>query len=114
MLGGKAEDGVGGLIVSEGAERGDGRFDLHFSAELNGGDAGFGLQIEWNAPEGVTVTPLRFDVTDTLYGFPTSTPWRRTPTRYVERTAVRIGPRPLMLGDESPPDRSTSRVGPSS
>ena len=40
MLGGKAEDGVGGLIVSEGAERGDGRFDLHFSAELNGGDAG--------------------------------------------------------------------------
>src|SRR3546814_3141994 len=28
----------------------------------NGGDAGFGLQVEWNAPEGVTVAPFRYPV----------------------------------------------------
>ncbi|WP_374524705.1 protein-disulfide reductase DsbD family protein [Sphingopyxis sp.] len=36
---------------------------------LNGGDAGFGLQIEWNAPEGVTVTPLRYPVPEPLILF---------------------------------------------
>lgn len=37
---------------------------------LNGGDAGFGLQVEWNAPEGVTVTPFRYPVPEplTLFG----------------------------------------------
>ena len=37
---------------------------------LNGGDAGFGLQVEWTAPEGVTVTPFRYPVPEalTLFG----------------------------------------------
>ena len=32
----------------------------------NGGDAGFGLSVEWNVPEGVTVTPFRYPVPDPL------------------------------------------------
>ncbi|WP_367184736.1 protein-disulfide reductase DsbD family protein [Sphingopyxis sp.] len=36
---------------------------------LNGGDAGFGLQVEWNAPEGVTVTPFRYPVPEALILF---------------------------------------------
>ena len=36
---------------------------------LNGGDAGFGLQVEWNAPEGVTVTPFRYPVPEALVLF---------------------------------------------
>jgi thiol:disulfide interchange protein/DsbC/DsbD-like thiol-disulfide interchange protein len=35
----------------------------------NGGDAGFGLQVEWNAPEGVTVEPFRYPVPDALVLF---------------------------------------------
>ncbi|WP_447750981.1 protein-disulfide reductase DsbD family protein [Sphingopyxis fribergensis] len=35
----------------------------------NGGDAGFGLSVEWNAPEGVTVTPFRYPVPDALILF---------------------------------------------
>lgn len=35
----------------------------------NGGDAGFGLEVEWNAPEGVTVTPFRYPVPDPLILF---------------------------------------------
>lgn len=35
----------------------------------NGGDAGFGLQVEWNAPEGVTVEPFRYPVPDALILF---------------------------------------------
>jgi DsbC/DsbD-like thiol-disulfide interchange protein/cytochrome c biogenesis protein CcdA len=37
---------------------------------LNGGDAGFGLSVEWNAPEGVTVAPFRYPVPEalTLFG----------------------------------------------
>ncbi|WP_428679202.1 protein-disulfide reductase DsbD family protein [Sphingopyxis sp.] len=37
---------------------------------LNGGDAGFGLSVEWNAPEGITVTPFRYPVPEalTLFG----------------------------------------------
>ena len=36
----------------------------------NGGDAGFGLAVEWNAPEGVTIAPFRYPVPDalTLFG----------------------------------------------
>ncbi|NYF31321.1 DsbC/DsbD-like thiol-disulfide interchange protein/cytochrome c biogenesis protein CcdA [Sphingopyxis sp. JAI108] len=36
----------------------------------NGGDAGFGLSVEWNAPEGVTIAPFRYPVPDalTLFG----------------------------------------------
>ena len=36
---------------------------------LNGGDAGFGLSVEWNAPEGVTVTPFRYPVPEALILF---------------------------------------------
>lgn len=33
---------------------------------VNGGDAGFGMQVEWNLPPGVTLSPLRYPVPDTL------------------------------------------------
>ncbi len=35
----------------------------------NGGDAGFGLEVEWNPPEGVTVEPFRYPVPDPLILF---------------------------------------------
>lgn len=35
----------------------------------NGGDAGFGLQVEWNAPEGVTIEPFRYPVPEPLILF---------------------------------------------
>jgi thiol:disulfide interchange protein/DsbC/DsbD-like thiol-disulfide interchange protein len=35
----------------------------------NGGDAGFGLSVKWNAPEGVTITPFRYPVPDALILF---------------------------------------------
>ncbi|KTE14091.1 protein-disulfide reductase DsbD family protein [Sphingopyxis sp. H115] len=35
----------------------------------NGGDAGFGLSIDWNAPEGVTIAPFRYPVPDALVLF---------------------------------------------
>lgn len=35
----------------------------------NGGDAGFGLAVEWNAPEGVTIAPFRYPVPDALILF---------------------------------------------
>lgn len=36
---------------------------------VNGGDAGFGLAVEWNAPEGVTIAPFRYPVPDALILF---------------------------------------------
>uniref|UniRef100_UPI003455F118 protein-disulfide reductase DsbD family protein n=1 Tax=Sphingopyxis sp. RIFCSPHIGHO2_12_FULL_65_19 TaxID=1802172 RepID=UPI003455F118 len=36
---------------------------------VNGGDAGFGLSVEWNAPDGVTVAPFRYPVPDALILF---------------------------------------------
>ncbi len=36
---------------------------------VNGGDAGFGLSVEWNAPEGVTIAPFRYPVPDALVLF---------------------------------------------
>lgn len=33
---------------------------------VNGGDAGFGMQVEWDLPPGVTLSPLRYPVPDTL------------------------------------------------
>ncbi len=36
---------------------------------VNGGDAGFGLSVEWNAPEGVTIAPFRYPVPDALILF---------------------------------------------
>ena len=36
---------------------------------INGGDAGFGLSVEWNLPEGVTVAPLRYPVPEPLILF---------------------------------------------
>ncbi len=35
----------------------------------NGGDAGFGLSVDWNAPEGVTISPFRYPVPDALILF---------------------------------------------
>jgi thiol:disulfide interchange protein/DsbC/DsbD-like thiol-disulfide interchange protein len=35
----------------------------------NGGDAGFGLSVDWNAPEGVTIAPFRYPVPDALILF---------------------------------------------
>ncbi len=35
----------------------------------NGGDAGFGLQVEWNAPQGVTIDPFRYPVPEPLILF---------------------------------------------
>lgn len=37
---------------------------------LNGGDAGFGMTVDWNAPEGVTIEPFRYPVPEalTLFG----------------------------------------------
>lgn len=35
----------------------------------NGGDAGFGMQVEWNAPEGVTITPFEYPVPEALILF---------------------------------------------
>ena len=35
----------------------------------NGGDAGFGLSVEWNAPEGVTIAPFHYPVPDALILF---------------------------------------------
>ena len=35
----------------------------------NGGDAGFGLQVEWNAPQGVTIGPFRYPVPEPLILF---------------------------------------------
>jgi thiol:disulfide interchange protein len=35
----------------------------------NGGDAGFGLSVEWNAPDGVTIAPFRYPVPDALILF---------------------------------------------
>src|SRR3546814_5148868 len=36
---------------------------------VNGGDAGFGLSVEWNAPEGVRIAPFRYPVPDALILF---------------------------------------------
>ena len=36
---------------------------------INGGDAGFGLSVDWNLPEGVTVAPLRYPVPEPLILF---------------------------------------------
>ncbi len=36
---------------------------------VNGGDAGFGLSVEWNAPEGVTIASFRYPVPDALILF---------------------------------------------
>lgn len=36
---------------------------------LNGGDAGFGLRVEWNAPDGVTVSDFRYPVPEPLVLF---------------------------------------------
>ena len=36
---------------------------------VNGGDAGFGLSVEWNAPEGVTIAPFRYPIPDALILF---------------------------------------------
>ena len=36
---------------------------------VNGGDAGFGLSVEWNAPEGVKIAPFRYPVPDALILF---------------------------------------------
>ncbi|HZG33884.1 MAG TPA: protein-disulfide reductase DsbD domain-containing protein, partial [Sphingopyxis sp.] len=36
---------------------------------LNGGDAGFGMSVEWNAPEGVTIAPFRYPVPEALVLF---------------------------------------------
>ena len=36
---------------------------------INGGDAGFGLSVEWNLPEGVTVEPFRYPVPEPLILF---------------------------------------------
>ena len=36
---------------------------------VNGGDAGFGLKVEWNAPEGVSVGDFRYPVPDALILF---------------------------------------------
>ncbi len=36
---------------------------------VNGGDAGFGLSVEWNAPEGVSIAPFRYPVPDALILF---------------------------------------------
>jgi thiol:disulfide interchange protein/DsbC/DsbD-like thiol-disulfide interchange protein len=36
---------------------------------VNGGDAGFGLKVEWNAPEGVRVGDFRYPVPDALILF---------------------------------------------
>lgn len=36
---------------------------------VNGGDAGFGLSVEWNAPEGVTISPFRYPVPDAMILF---------------------------------------------
>ncbi len=37
---------------------------------INGGDAGFGLSVDWNLPEGVAITPFRYPVPEalTLFG----------------------------------------------
>lgn len=35
----------------------------------NGGDAGFGLSVEWNTPDGVTIAPFRYPVPDALILF---------------------------------------------
>ncbi|WP_317152883.1 protein-disulfide reductase DsbD family protein [Sphingopyxis indica] len=35
----------------------------------NGGDAGFGLRVKWNAPEGVTISPFRYPVPEPLILF---------------------------------------------
>lgn len=36
---------------------------------VNGGDAGFGLSVEWNLPDGVTVAPFRYPVPEPLILF---------------------------------------------
>ena len=36
---------------------------------VNGGDAGFGLSVKWNAPDGVTIAPFRYPVPDALILF---------------------------------------------
>ena len=36
---------------------------------LNGGDAGFGMSVDWNLPEGVTVEPFRYPVPEALMLF---------------------------------------------
>src|SRR3546814_10123750 len=36
---------------------------------VNGGDAGFGLSVGWNAPEGVTIAHLRYPLPDALITF---------------------------------------------
>lgn len=36
---------------------------------MNGGDAGFGLAVDWNLPEGVSVTPFRYPVPEALILF---------------------------------------------
>lgn len=36
---------------------------------VNGGDAGFGLTVDWNLPDGVTVAPFRYPVPDALILF---------------------------------------------
>lgn len=36
---------------------------------VNGGDAGFGLSVDWNLPDGVTIAPFRYPVPDALILF---------------------------------------------
>ena len=36
---------------------------------INGGDAGFGMSVDWNLPEGVTVAPFRYPVPEPLVLF---------------------------------------------
>jgi len=36
---------------------------------LNGGDAGFGMSVDWNLPDGVTVAPFRYPVPEALMLF---------------------------------------------
>ena len=36
---------------------------------LNGGDAGFGMSVAWNLPDGVTIEPFRYPVPEALMLF---------------------------------------------
>ncbi|MGH6651238.1 MAG: protein-disulfide reductase DsbD family protein [Sphingopyxis sp.] len=36
---------------------------------INGGDAGFGMSVDWNLPEGVTIAPFRYPVPEALILF---------------------------------------------
>ena len=60
----------------------------------NGGEAGFGLSVEWNLPEGVTVAPFAYPVPEPLVMFGLMNYVYKSPYALLARVAVAEGVAP--------------------